>query len=99
MDVVAWRESQNGKPYAVRCGSAVPSKKGGWNLYLDAMPAPVDGQYRLSIVPQREQSGGGRGGRDDGGAESGEARQEETYKDGVRQRSPRRADLDDGIPF
>lgn len=67
MDVVAWKESQNGKAYAVRCGSAVRSKKGdGWNLYLDAMPAPVDGQYRLSIVPPREQRQSG-GGRDDGG--------------------------------
>jgi len=56
MDVVAFKESQGGKTYAVRCGSAVKSKKGeGWNLYLDAVPAPVDGQYRLSIVPPRDQ--------------------------------------------
>lgn len=56
MDVVTFKEnSKTGKVFAVRLGSAVASKKGdGWNLYLDAIPAPVDGQYRLSVVPQRE---------------------------------------------
>jgi hypothetical protein len=66
-DVVTFKETQNGKTFAVRLGSAVKSKKGdGWNLYLDAMPAPVDGQFRLSVVPPRERqdgdSGGSRGG-------------------------------------
>lgn len=63
-DVVTFKETQGGKTFAVRLGSAVKSKKGdGWNLYLDAMPAPIDGQFRLSVVPPREQgqqSGGSR---------------------------------------
>lgn len=55
MDVVTFKETKNGKTFAVRLGSAVASKKGdGYNLYLDAIPAPVDGQYRLSVVPPRE---------------------------------------------
>jgi hypothetical protein len=59
-DVVTFKETQNGKTFAVRLGSAVKSKKGdGWNLYLDAMPAPVDGQFRLSVVPPRERQDDG----------------------------------------
>lgn len=55
-DVVAFRKTQQGKTFAVRLGSAVQSKNGdGWQLYLDAIPAPVDGQYVLSVVPPREQ--------------------------------------------
>lgn len=54
-DVVNFRKTQNGKTYAVRLGSAVPSKNGdGFALYLDAMPAPEDGQYKLNVVPPRE---------------------------------------------
>ena len=42
LDVIAFREGKGGKPYAVRLGAAVEGKKPGtWNLYLDAMPAPV----------------------------------------------------------
>lgn len=55
-DVVNFKKSQGGKTYAVRLGSAVQRKDGGgWNLYLDAIPAPEDGQYRLAIVPPRDQ--------------------------------------------
>jgi len=58
MDVVTFKETKTGKTFAVRLGSAVKSKKGeGWNLYLDAMPAPIEGQYRLSIVEPRQQQG------------------------------------------
>lgn len=60
MDVVQFKKTQGGKTFAVRLGSAVPSKNGpGFNLYLDAMPAPVDGQYQFCIAPPREQRGGG----------------------------------------
>lgn len=56
MDVIAFRQSQSGKTYAVRLGSAVPKKQGeGYTLYLDAMPASENGQYVLSVVPPREQ--------------------------------------------
>ena len=59
LDVIAFREGKGGKPYAVRLGAAVEGKKPGtWNLYLDAMPAPVEGQYKFSIVPQREKREG-----------------------------------------
>jgi hypothetical protein len=59
MDVLSFREGKNGKVFAIRLGSAVPNKKGdGYQCYLDAMPAPVDGQYRISVVPQRERPQG-----------------------------------------
>lgn len=67
MDVVSFKQTSTGKTFAVRLGSAVASKKGdGWNLYLDAIPAPVDGQYRLSVVPPREQRAQREPGQDDG---------------------------------
>lgn len=59
MDVLSFKEGKNGKTFAVRLGSAVQNRKGdGWNCYLDAFPAPVDGQYRISVVPQREKQEG-----------------------------------------
>jgi len=58
-DVVQFKKTAGGKTFAVRLGSAVPSKNGdGYNIYLDAMPASEDGQYKFSIVPKREQRGG-----------------------------------------
>jgi hypothetical protein len=54
-DVVSFKKTKTGKTFAIRLGSAVQSNNGdGWNLYLDAIPAPEEGQYRLSIVPPRE---------------------------------------------
>ena len=65
MDVVAWKQTKNGKWFAVRLGSAAQNKKGGWDLYLDAIPAPVDGQYRMSLAEQRQREGGKPSGGDD----------------------------------
>lgn len=59
MDVISFKEGKNGKTFAVRLGSAVQNKKGdGYNCYLDAIPAPVDGQYRISVVPPRPKQEG-----------------------------------------
>jgi hypothetical protein len=56
MDVIAFRKGANDKTYAVRLGSAVPKKQGeGYTLYLDAIPAPENGQWVISVVPPREQ--------------------------------------------
>lgn len=57
MDVVTFKKTSTGKTFAVRLGSATPNKdETGFNLWLDAIPAPEDGQYRMSIVPQRQKS-------------------------------------------
>lgn len=59
-DALAWKKSQSGKPYAVRIGSAVPRKQGeGMIVYLDAMPAPENGQYVITLSPPRPREGGG----------------------------------------
>jgi len=61
-DVGAFKKLPSGKTIFIRCGSAMPRKDGdGWNVYLDAIPAPIDGQYQLAIVKPREKQGGGRG--------------------------------------
>lgn len=67
MDVIAFRKGANDKTYAVRLGSAVPKKQGdGYTLYLDAIPAPTEGQWVMSVVPPRQQQER-RGQSDDSG--------------------------------
>jgi hypothetical protein len=62
-DVLAFKEKKGGGFFNVRCGSATPGKQeGSWNLWLDAIPAPVEGQFRLSVVPPRPKQGGDQGG-------------------------------------
>lgn len=59
MDVLTFKEGKGGKTFAVRLGTAVQNRDGnGWNCYLDAIPAPVEGQYRISVVPQRDKTQG-----------------------------------------
>lgn len=54
-DVVSFRKSKNDKVYAIRLGSASKRDDGGFNAWLDALPAPgASGSYEIQIVPQRE---------------------------------------------
>lgn len=51
LDALSARES-NGKTYWTKIGVAFASKDGtGWNVLLDAMPAPVDGQFKITLKP------------------------------------------------
>ena len=52
-DALTVRES-NGKSYFTKLGAMFPNKSGdGFTLVLDAVPASVDGQYRILLkVPQ-----------------------------------------------
>ena len=55
LEAVQFKRTKNDKVIGIRLGSAVPNKNGdGYNIYLDAMPAPVDGQYSFCIVPKRQ---------------------------------------------
>lgn len=54
-DAIYFKKGKEGKTFALRLGSALKSDKhDGFIAYLDAIPAPVDGQYVISIVPPRE---------------------------------------------
>lgn len=58
LDALVARES-NGKTYWTRVGVAFQSKDGaGWNLLLDAMPAPVDGQFKITLRPPKDDGRG-----------------------------------------
>ena len=58
-DAITFVKTKNGKTFARQLGSAKRrDKDGGFDLYLDAIPAPVEGSYRISIVPQRERKSG-----------------------------------------
>jgi hypothetical protein len=55
LDAIAFKKTQNGKTYAVRLGSAAPKKDGeGYTVYLDAIPAPTDGQWVITLAVPRE---------------------------------------------
>lgn len=55
-DVLTVRES-NGKSYFTKLGVMFQNKSGdGFTLFLDAMPAPTEGQYKLIVKPPQERS-------------------------------------------
>ncbi len=56
LDALSVRE-KDGRSYWTRIGVAFQSKDGtGWNVLLDAMPAPVDGQFKITLMPPREKN-------------------------------------------
>jgi hypothetical protein len=62
LDALSVRES-NGKSYWTKIGVAFPTKDGsGWNVLLDAIPAPTDGQFKISLMVPKQRDGGGSNG-------------------------------------
>jgi len=56
LDALSVRES-NGKAYFTKVGVAFPAKKGdGYSVLLDAIPAPVDGQFKLILKTPKDRS-------------------------------------------
>lgn len=56
-DVGQFRE-RNGKWRFQKLGSAKENDKGGWDIYLDALPLQDNpNSCRMTIVPQRENAG------------------------------------------
>jgi hypothetical protein len=50
LDALTVRES-NGKSYFTKIGVAFPAKSGsGFSVLLDAVPASVDGQYKILLM-------------------------------------------------
>lgn len=50
LDALTVRES-NGKSYFTKIGVAFPAKTGnGYSVLLDAVPASVDGQYKILLM-------------------------------------------------
>ena len=90
LDALSVREGKDQKSYFTRIGVAFANKDGkGYTVMLDAMPAPVDGQFRIMLrepMPKndRGQSQNRRqsGGNDDWGNSRGNG-----------------DDLDDEIPW
>lgn len=70
LDALSVREDKNGKKYWTRLGVAFKAKNGdGYNVMLDCVPAPTDGQYKIYLMAPREdnrqapaQPGGSSGG-------------------------------------
>jgi hypothetical protein len=49
LDALAVREN-NGKSYFTKIGAAFPNKDGkGYSILLDAIPAPIDGQFKIML--------------------------------------------------
>ena len=57
LDALTVRE-KDGKSYWTRIGVAFPAREGpGWTLFLDAMPASNEGQYKIVLrlpLPKRD---------------------------------------------
>lgn len=66
LDALTARES-NGKSYFTKIGAAFENKDGkGWTVLLDAVPASVDGQYKIMLrepLPKDGERGGSTRGR------------------------------------
>jgi hypothetical protein len=60
-DAVCFRKTKGGKTMADRYGSAKKREDGGFNIWLNGMPASKDGQYEIQIVPQRQKPPAGQG--------------------------------------
>lgn len=68
-DALCARES-NGKTYFTKIGAAFPNRDGkGFSVVLDAMPAPVDGQFKIMLREPLPKDGNG-GGQRQGGNQS-----------------------------
>ena len=66
LEAMTVRES-NGKSFWTKIGVAFPAKQGaGWTVLLDAMPAPVEGQFKILLrepLPPRDGSQGAQNAR------------------------------------
>ena len=64
LDAMTVRE-KDGKKFWTRLGVAWPAKQGpGWNVVLDAMPAPTEGQFKIFLMAPKPRDGqGDSGGR------------------------------------
>lgn len=72
MDALTVREDKNGKAWFTKVGSAFPTRDGlGYSVLLDAMPASVDGQYKIILtVPKPKDNDRPSGGNTGGGRKS-----------------------------
>jgi len=60
LDALLAREYESGgekKTAFTKIGAAFETKNGGWSVVLDAMPAPVDGQYRVLLMAPKPRDG------------------------------------------
>jgi len=55
-DCIVWKETKNGKKYAVKIGSAKQRDDGGFYVDLDANP--LDGKFTISPQRQRDSQPG-----------------------------------------
>lgn len=92
LDALTVRES-NGKSYWTKIGAAFASKGGGWIVRLDAMPAPVEGQFSIHLrepLPKDGDNPRGRSAAADRQQAGQRARNDDLGDDG---------DFDPSIPF
>lgn len=53
-DVISWKKTKGGKPFAVRIGSAKTLDNGNINVYFDALPIPGPDGCQVTIAPRRD---------------------------------------------
>lgn len=83
LDALSVRES-NGKSYFTKIGAAFPNKDGkGFTVLLDAMPAPVEGQFKVMLRAPLPKDG---------------AERDQRHRDSLNRGQPNYNDLDDDLP-
>lgn len=98
LEALSVREDKNGKAWFTKIGAAFPNKDGkGYTLMLDAMPAPVDGQFKIMLRTPLPKDGaqGNSNRRQAGGAADDLGGGKEVYNSN----SGWADDLDDSIDF
>ena len=63
-DALAFRYSPKGNPFVIPLGKAKKRDDGSIAVYLEAVPAPIDGQHKFVIAPQRDRDYHGNGADD-----------------------------------
>jgi hypothetical protein len=78
LDALSVRESK-GKSYFTKIGAAFQNKDGkGWSVLLDAMPAPVEGQFKIMLREPLPKDGE-RAGSQSGGPRNAPADLDDDY--------------------
>lgn len=74
---VMFAKENNGKTFWNKCGVAWLNKaETGYNLVLDAIPAPVDGAYRMNLFEPKENNNSNSGGNSPSSSRPGANRQQ-----------------------
>lgn len=88
LDALIAREYESGgekRTAFTKIGAAFETRNGGWSVVLDAMPAPIEGQFKILLMEPKEKK---------------QSTARDNYQRGTEQaQSSYGTPLDDDLPF